>query len=201
MLDFVKFSKKNKIYNYFIKNILRIDIHLLSKNFYHKENFDLKFNEDYLYEYRKKHTKNRWTNRPNITINYQSEHNLNKDKVFRKQIIELENYLNTKIKPKILNINTFGNFRIKSMWFSIQKKNEIHPSHNHPKAVLSGVYYIKIDKNSGGAININLENEKIKHTPEKNDLLIFDSNTYHSVDTYNGENDRISVAWDAIYSF
>ncbi|WP_415321432.1 putative 2OG-Fe(II) oxygenase [Candidatus Pelagibacter sp. Uisw_092] len=87
------------------------------------------------------------------------------------------------------------------MWFSIQKKNEIHPPHNHPKSVLSGVYYIKIDKNSGGAINIDSKSEKIKYLPDKNDLLIFDSSTYHSVDVYNGKNDRISVAWDAIYSF
>ena len=78
MLDLVKYAKKNKFYNYLIRNILSIDIDLLLSSFYHKDNFDLNFNENYFYEYRKKNIKNRWTSRPNITINYQSEHNLNK---------------------------------------------------------------------------------------------------------------------------
>ena len=52
-----------------------------------------------------------------------------------------------------------GRFKIKNFWFSIQKKNTLHPSHNHPKSVLSGVYYFKIDNNSGGEINLDLESK------------------------------------------
>ena len=37
--------------------------------------------------------------------------------------------------------------------------------------------------------------------PKKNDLVIFNSETMHSVNPYLGNSDRIAVAWDAIYSF
>ena len=71
----------------------------------------------------------------------------------------------------------------------------------HPKSLLTGVYYFQVEENSGGLININLESKKIKHEPKKNDLIIFNSNLMHSVDRYYGKNDRIAVAWDAIYTF
>ena len=66
---------------------------------------------------------------------------------------------------------------------------------------MSGVYYFKIDNNSGGEINLDLENEKITHLPQKTDLLIFNSAVYHSANPYFGNNDRIAIAWDAIYTF
>ena len=46
-----------------------------------------------------------------------------------------------------------------------------------------------------------LDNKKVKHTPQKNDLLIFNSSVHHSVNPYFGKNDRIAIAWDAIYTF
>ena len=53
----------------------------------------------------------------------------------------------------------------------------------------------------GGEINILRSNKTIKHNPKKNDLLIFSSNIYHSVENYYGDSDRIALAWDAIYTF
>jgi len=109
-------------------------------------------------------------------------------------------YLNTEIKQNIFKDNQFGKFKIKSLWFTIQKINQGHSKHNHPKSALSGVYYHQIDKNSGGSIEVFLEKEKIEYSPKKNDLIIFNSDTYHSVKPYNGINDRIAIAWDAIYT-
>ena len=116
-------------------------------------------------------------------------------------IKKLEKYINFKIKKEILKIDFLGNFRIKSLWFTIQNKNEGHSIHNHPKSILSGVYYHSIESNKGGAIQIMKNKEAIKHNPKKNDLLIISSNIYHSVEPYHGESDRIAIAWDAIYTF
>ena len=47
-----------------------------------------------------------------------------------------------------------GQFKIKSMWFTIQQQNEKHSSHNHPKSILSGISYFKIDEKKGGELII-----------------------------------------------
>ena len=93
-----------------------------------------------------------------------------------------------------------GQFKIKSMWFTIQQQSEKHSSHNHPKSILSGISYFKIDEKRGGELIIDKKDDKIKHMPKKNDLVIFNSETMHSVEPYHGNHDRIAVAWDAIYS-
>ena len=45
------------------------------------------------------------------------------------------------------------------------------------------------------------ESSYINHNPKKNDLIVFNSDTFHSVKPYYGNNDRIAIAWDAIYTF
>ena len=51
-----------------------------------------------------------------------------------------------------------------------------------------------------GEIEILDEEKKICHEPKKNDIIIFHSNIYHSVKPYFGENDRIALVWDAVYT-
>ena len=108
--------------------------------------------------------------------------------------------MNTEVKSNIFKNDHIGKFKIKSLWFTIQKKNQGHSKHNHPKSSLSGVYYQQIDENKGGEIEVFLKDEKIEYSPKKNDLIIFNSDTFHSVKPYNGINDRIAIAWDAIYT-
>ena len=201
MIDIFKYSKKNKIYQFIITKILRINIQLLSKPLFLKYNIDLNLNESFFYEYKKKYPLTKWTTIEESGRRYQSNHDLNKLAEMNEPIKILEKILNTEVKKKVLNLKMIGKFKIKNFWFSIQKENTVHPPHNHPKSVLSGVYYFKIDNNSGGEINLDLENKKVKHVPQKNDLLIFNSNVYHSVNDYLGKNDRIAIAWDAIYTF
>ena len=86
------------------------------------------------------------------------------------------------------------------MWFTLQKANQSVPKHNHPKSLISGVYYHQVEENMGGELEIFFENNKIVYFPKKNDLIIFNSETFHSVKVYSGHNDRIAVAWDAIYT-
>jgi hypothetical protein len=54
-----------------------------------------------------------------------------------------------------------GRFKIKSLWFTIQKFNQGVPLHNHPKSSLSGVYYQQIDENCGGELEIYLKIKKL----------------------------------------
>jgi len=126
---------------------------------------------------------------------------LNKLISFKRPIKLLEKFLNEKIKYKIFKKNTIGKFKIKNIWFTIKKNNEGHSLHNHPKSTLSGVYYFKIDLDSGGEFDFNLKGKEVSLKLKKNDLVIISSNILHSVKPYYGKNDRISVAWDAIYTF
>ena len=201
MVDILKYSKKNKIYKFIITKILRINIQLLSKPLFLKYNIDLNLNENFFYEYKKKYPLTKWTTIEESGLRYQSNHDLNNLAEMNEPVKILEKILNTEVKKNVLNLKMIGRFKIKNFWFSMQKENTAHPSHNHPKSVLSGVYYFKIDNNSGGEINLDLGSKKVKHAPQKNDLLIFNSHLYHSVNDYLGKNDRIAIAWDAIYTF
>ena len=61
------------------------------------------------------------------------------------------------------------------------------------KAVLSDFRYVPEKKKE--------LNEKIFiYNPKENEIIIFNSYLYHWVDKYNDTEDRISIAWDAIYT-
>ena len=200
-IDLYKYSKRNFFYKFLIKKILRINVDLLKKEFLHFDNIDLEFKESFFYEYYKKNPITYWSNNIDKKHHYQSNHNLQLKDEFYKPVKKLEGYLNKKIKKKLFIKNMNGKFRIKNMWFTIQKKNEDHSSHNHPKSILSGVSYFKIKEKKGGELIIYQKDKKITHMPKKNDLVIFNSETMHSVSPYIANSDRIAVAWDAIYSF
>ena len=201
MIDIYKYSKKNKIYEFIILKILKINVQLLTKPLFLNFNLNIDIDEKFFYEYREKYPITKWMEMEEASKFYQSNHDLAKLAEMKEPIKNLEKIINTEVKYKIFEPNVIGRFKIKNIWFTIQKKNEGHHSHNHPKSVLSGVYYFKINNNSGGEINLDLENEKITHLPQKTDLLIFNSAVYHSANPYFGNNDRIAIAWDAIYTF
>ena len=199
MLDLYKYSKKNKFYFYLIKNFLGVKTESLEKSFFHSSSIELDVQKDFFYDYKKKNPITKWCDMNNRE-HYQSNHDLQKLKVFKNSLISIEHFMNNEIKNNVMGINFLGKFRVKNLWFTIQSENEGHASHNHPKSILSGVYYFSIDENKGGEIEILNENEKINHKPKKNDIIIFHSNIYHSVKPYIGKNDRIALVWDAIYT-
>ena len=201
MVDLYKYSKKNKIYSFLIKNILGVKTDILNKSFFYSDNVDLHINEEFFYDYMKKYPITKWGGSENQREHYQSNHDLNRLNVLNKPIKQIEEILNNQIKKNILGINGIGKFRVKSLWYTIQKKNEGHSKHNHPKSILSGVYYHAIEENRGGELEIYTQKNNVIHRPKKNDLIIFHSDIYHSVKPYYGNSDRIAVAWDAIYTF
>tara|TARA_Y100000114_G_scaffold113978_1_gene107963 strand:+ start:1173 stop:1790 length:618 start_codon:yes stop_codon:yes gene_type:complete len=121
-----------------------------------------------------------------------------------------KDYLKRIISPKN-NIQLY----ITQSWLNYTEENQYHHKHAHPNSVISGVLYFNCDK----------KNDKIKFTspfgyqqikPEidqyniwnsetwwfplkTGQLLMFPSNTIHEVNTKNGNNTRISLAFNTFY--
>ena len=121
-------------------------------------------------------------------------------------------YLDTVICPKN-NIELY----ITQSWLNYTEANQYHHKHEHPNSVVSGVFYfdsdIKNDKilftNSKGYEQIkpeidntkfNLWNSKTWFFPvETGNLFMFPSSTTHQVETKQGNNTRISLAFNTFY--
>ena len=121
-------------------------------------------------------------------------------------------YLNTVICPKN-NIELY----ITQSWLNYTEANQYHHKHEHPNSVVSGVLYfdsdIKKDKilfsHSRGYQQIyteinkekfNLWNSQTWFFPvETGNLFMFPSSTTHQVETKQGDNTRISLAFNTFY--
>lgn len=102
-------------------------------------------------------------------------------------------------------------FYMCNSWSTYQKRNEYHPSHNHPNAIFSSVYYASTDKtelefvNNRSKIqegfmfeynvkNFNYFNSGVWSTPvEEGDLLIFPGELNHQTKPYKGDKQRIVI--------
>ena len=121
-------------------------------------------------------------------------------------------YLDTVICPKN-NIELY----ITQSWLNYTEANQYHHKHEHPNSVVSGVLYfdsdIKKDKilfsHSRGYQQIyteinkekfNLWNSQTWFFPvETGNLFMFPSSTTHQVETKQGDNTRISLAFNTFY--
>ena len=234
ILDLVKKSQKNLIWNFLNKNLFNINLN----KFLYPSIFIYKFKKlnirlDDLYYYADKFPSTKWQKYKEA---YQSNHDLQNSKIFINTKIEVENFLNISIRPFFIQNSSVGKFKIKSLWFVIMKKNTFHHMHFHPKSTLSGVIYLKKENNLDGKLKIlipknnigeykhqnlstfqnhdpsliDLRENKIKQSsfrgntfefnPQINDMIVFNSYFYHWVDDYNDLTDRISIAWDAVYT-
>jgi len=130
-----------------------------------------------------------------------------------KKIIDTacEDYLQRIICPKEKNLKLY----VTQSWLNFTEANQYHHQHAHPNSVISGVLYFDCDK----------ENDKIKFTSPKGyqqivpelknyniwnsytwwfpletgQLIMFPSSTIHQVDTKQGNNTRISLAFNTFY--
>tara|TARA_R100001126_G_C4828806_1_gene150673 strand:- start:55 stop:678 length:624 start_codon:yes stop_codon:yes gene_type:complete len=123
-----------------------------------------------------------------------------------------QKYLDTVICPKD-NIKLY----ITQSWLNYTDANQFHHKHEHPNSVVSGVLYfdsdIKNDKilfsHSKGYQQIspeinnkkfNLWNSTTWFFPvETGNLIMFPSSTTHQVETKQGDNTRISLAFNTFY--
>jgi len=128
-------------------------------------------------------------------------------------------FLLDKIAPHSLNFFKEFNYNAElffiNFWFSINRYKDINRLHAHPRANISGVFYIKTPKNSGNIVfenpNWNIDGTWIDENIIKrnsynhqsyfiqsaeNLLVMFPSYLRHSVDTNNSQEDRISMSFN-----
>ena len=123
-----------------------------------------------------------------------------------------KDYLDTIICPKN-NIELY----ITQSWLNYTEANQYHHKHEHPNSVVSGVFYfdsdVKNDKilfsSNKGYQQIKPETDKEKFNlwnsetwffpVETGDLFMFPSSTTHQVETKQGNNTRISLAFNTFY--
>ena len=123
-----------------------------------------------------------------------------------------QKYLDTVICPKD-NIKLY----ITQSWLNYTDANQFHHKHEHPNSVVSGVLYFDLDikndkilfSHSKGYQQIspeinnkkfNLWNSTTWFFPvETGNLIMFPSSTTHQVETKQGDNTRISLAFNTFY--
>ena len=123
-----------------------------------------------------------------------------------------EDYLNRIICPK-KNIKLY----ITQSWLNYTETNHYHHKHEHPNSVISGVLYFDSDIKNDKILfshpihyqqikpeinkeKFNLWNSETWFFPvETGNLFIFPSSTTHQVETKQGTNTRISLAFNTFY--
>lgn len=120
-------------------------------------------------------------------------------------------YLKTVICPKEKNINLY----ITQSWLNYTREKESHHHHSHPNSVVSGVLYFDCDKEKDKITftspsgykqiqpeigNFNIWNsDKWWLELQTGELLMFPSSLMHQVETKEGSNTRISLAFNTFY--
>jgi len=130
-----------------------------------------------------------------------------------KKIIDIacEDYLQKIICPKEKNLKLY----ITQSWLNYTETNQFHHKHEHPNSVISGVLYFDSDKdNDMIKFFSNTKYQQIKpeidqyniwnssswwFPVETGQLVMFPSSTTHQVDTKQGTNTRISLAFNTFY--
>lgn len=121
-------------------------------------------------------------------------------------------------KPATEYIKQFDknyNIELLNFWVNSNNKNDYNLLHNHIDSNISGVYYIKVPKNSGRIVLQNGDLTKMYsknetyfdnpnfHSryfiePNEYDLILFPSETLHYVEPNRSDEERISVAFNLI---
>jgi uncharacterized protein (TIGR02466 family) len=126
------------------------------------------------------------------------------ENLFLKNAAEFAKILNNRIELKL---------QLQDFWINCNNKNDYNLLHNHFSCNISGVYYIKVPKNSGRLVfqngdltKLNSNNYNYFNNPnfysryfcevKENDLYLFTSETLHYVEPNKSNEERISVAFN-----
>lgn len=218
-----QYKKKINFFNYFKKRKKNYERNVL-KLIYKPKIFIFKFSENLdevlnqVYNHDNLFQKNEFTKDGHINV-YQSEHNLEKNKKFKKFSKILEKFINKKLQNFLIN----KELRIIKLWFVITKKLGVIKKHGHFNSDFSGVLYLNIEENNEIEDGLKIYNpleivEIFQYTqskktfnksvcfdkefilkPKKNDIIIFNSYLEHSVNNKSISNiDRVSLPFDLI---
>ena len=152
-------------------------------------NIDSEFWVDKLYDLKKEYDNNYKSN----IGGYQSPNLINDA-----NLLDLKFFIVNSIKDltKSENIDLF------EIWLNISSFGNFNLPHNHIKENkginYSGVLYLKTNEKSGDIRFYNPFNfnESYPYTPQIKDIVLFDSNVYHSVDVNLSKEDRMSIAFN-----
>ena len=195
-------DSKMKIYNIFPTTIFQsksstLDNEKIIKFLYEKKNEDESKNEEPI-------------KRSNINGGYHSTFHIQR----KKEMEELCNFIVDTINDNIVNYWYLGDNinkkNIHKMWGMINNKNHLNNAHNHPNTWLSGVYYLKVPKDSGDICfhdpvdsrSFSLDFSRLVRSremcikPEEGKLLLFPGWLYHSVTPNESDEDRMCVSFN-----
>lgn len=130
---------------------------------------------------------------------WQSNDNLHKIGVFRELCSTIERGANSVLESKNVKPD-----KITSMWANVNHKYSSNAAHVH-EGILSGVFYLKVPKNSGKLVFINpairsdarmLRESNYGVTPEPLAMILFPSWLEHYVEQNLSDEDRISISFN-----
>lgn len=128
---------------------------------------------------------------------------------------KFKNYITYNISKSLTIYNT--DFKLESMWININQKGNYNVCHDHPKSTLSGVFWVKSNKESGNLVlhsgksfyeydlldSVSSEiAEKYNYysefhfIPKEGTLITFPSHIMHDVELNESDEDRISISFN-----
>ena len=161
--------------------------------------FELKFVD--------KNKKDTYKNQGNITSN-------NRYILNEKPFLNIKKELSLRVKEYFEKIYcSSDNFTpyITQSWLNYTEKNQYHHKHAHPNSLVSGVMYINSDEKCDKIKFFNDNYERIKlevkqynifnssswsFTIKTGNILLFPSSLIHMVETKEGDNTRVSLAFN-----
>jgi len=130
---------------------------------------------------------------------------------------KLKNEINLSIKDyfdKIISSKDDVKPYITQSWLNYTEVNQYHHKHDHPNSIVSGVLYINSDKKFDKIIFFKKEYKQIKFNVkewnqfnsetwffnvESGQIILFPSSLTHMVETKEGDNTRISLAFNVFF--
>tara|TARA_R110000822_G_scaffold79520_2_gene190157 strand:- start:405 stop:1019 length:615 start_codon:yes stop_codon:yes gene_type:complete len=121
--------------------------------------------------------------------------------------LHIKDYFNRIYSPEDDKITPY----ITQSWLNYTDKNQYHHIHQHPNSLVSGVLYINADEKYDKIKFHDKQYNCFKITPKdynmynsnswwfpvkKTDLVLFPSSTTHSVENKEGDNTRVSLAFN-----
>lgn len=111
-----------------------------------------------------------------------------------------------------LDLSKF-NLTLNQMWANVNGANSYNRSHQHPDSFISGVYYLKVPKNSGNLVFEDPRNPwcilqgsytemnsfsstEVQYEPSPGLMILFPSYLPHRVEINNSKEDRISISFN-----
>ena len=146
-------------------------------------------------------------NEGNLTSNNSYILNNKTFKNLKKEInLIIKDYVNKIILPQENLI-----FEITQSWLNYTETNQYHHKHQHPNSLISGVLYINCNEKFDKITFFKSEYNTIRVTPKSwnwfnssswwvsvktGDIILFPSSLTHMVETKEGDNTRISLAFN-----